>query len=172
MLQNDSELLLAVAFHIQRLSRPNRIQIIPAALFKLLSHQLIRKNHLIQKILIVCQRAKISIPLRQLVALAGIQARVHRRQVPQLIISDVRPGNEMIQIELLPGQQAARVDIPDRSVADLRHRFPQLTVIVQLPGAGLMLCQLVNNAGHPRVAILQKTHLLQLDPAANHRIII
>lgn len=172
MLQNIPEPLPAVAFHIQRLRSPNRIQVIPAALLKLLPHQLPGKNHLIQKILILRQRPEIRLPLRQLVALAGIQAPVHRRQVPQLIIGDIRPGNEMIQVKLLPRQQLPRVDIPDGPVADLRHRLPQPAGIVQLPGAGLMLLQLVNDAGHPRIAILQETHLLQPDPAADHRIII
>ena len=83
---------------VQFLPRPYGMQIVPPARLIQFVDPFFSMDQLVKHILIIRKTLKERIPLRQPVALGGIQRRIHRHQVPQLIIHHKRPGDKMIDI--------------------------------------------------------------------------
>lgn len=73
MLEDVRELLLAVSGNVQILDRPHRIEIIAAALLEGLLDLLVTEDGFVHLILESGQIAEVEIPLREAVALTGIQ---------------------------------------------------------------------------------------------------
>ena len=77
------------------------MQVVPPALFVQTVDPRFFVNKPVKKELILGKTPEERIPLRQAVALGGIQGRVHRHQIPELIIHDKGPGNKVVNVILI-----------------------------------------------------------------------
>ena len=172
MLEDIRELLLGVSGDVQILDRPHRIEIIAAALLEGLLDLLVAEDGFIHLILECGQVAEVEIPLREAIALTGIQPTLHRDEVPKLIIGDERPRHEVIEITLPNVDLVAGIDVVNRRREHLRHLFPERLRVRQLAAVFILRSQLIDDARYARITILQEAHLLHLDPALDDRIVV
>ena len=114
MLEDVRELLLAVSGDVQILDRPHRIQVVAATLLEDLLDLLVAEDGFIHLILESGQIAEVEIPLREAIALTGIQPTLHRDEIPKLIIGDERPRHEVIEITLPNVDLVAGIDVVNR----------------------------------------------------------
>ena len=172
MLEDVRELLLGISGDIQIFDRPHRIEIIAATLLEGLLDLLVAEDGFIHLILERGQITEVEIPLREAVALTGIQPTLHRDEVPKLIIGDERPRHEVIKITLSNIDLVAGIDVVNRRRERIRHLFPERLGVRQLPAVLIFRRQLIDDARHVRIAILQEAHLLHLNPALDNRVVV
>ena len=152
MLEDIRELLLGVAGDVQIFDRPHRIELVAAALLEDLLDLLVAKDGFIHLILERGQIAEVEIPLREAIALTGIQPTLHRNEVPELIIGDERPRHEVIEVPLPNVDLLAGIDVVNRRREYLRHLFPERLRVRQLATVFILRCQLIDDARHARIS--------------------
>ena len=97
-LQYPIKLFPGISLPVQFLTGPDRVQIIPVAHLIQLPYSRLLLYQFIHDILIRRKFPEEDIPPRKPVALYSIQGRIHRHQIPKLVIHDKRPGNKMVHL--------------------------------------------------------------------------
>ena len=86
---------------VQFLACPDGMQVVSPALFIQAVDPWSVVNQPVQKELILGKAPEERIPLRQAVALGGVQGRVHWHQIPELVIHNKGPGYKVVNVILL-----------------------------------------------------------------------
>ena len=162
-LQDVQEGFFRVSEAIELLAGPDRVQVVFVAFFEEFVDLLLLMHQFVQEEMVLREREEETVPAREEVALRAVQGRVHRHEVPELVVHHEGPRDEVVDVVLFREHGAAGEDVAD--FVQIKDALPEFADVAQFAHLFVHRGQFVDQAEDFGVVVLEPFDFFVLDPS-------